>query len=137
MKRPEYISTRHSVSLLYARLVFVTKYRGRVLDNAMLTTCETVVREVCAGFGVEVIEFNGEPDHVHLLIRYRPQVTLSDFVRRLKGASARRLRQDYTGHRNRARMYGHFWTSPYFAMSAGGAPLAVLRQYIESQDRPA
>lgn len=137
MKRPEYLSTRHSVSLLYAHLVFVTKYRRRVLDHAMLTTCETVVREVCVGFGVEVVDFNGEPDHVHLLIQYPPQIALSDLVRRLKGGTARRLRQDYTGRCNRARMHGHFWTSSYFAMSAGGAPLTVLRRYIENQNRPA
>jgi len=136
MKRPEYLSTRHSVSLLYAHLVFVTKYRRRVLDHAMLTTCATVVREVCAGFSVEVVEFNGEPDHVHLLIQYPPQIALSDLVRRLKGATARRLRQDYTGRCNRARMHGYFWTSSYFAMSAGGAPLTVLRQYIQNQNRP-
>ncbi|WP_020576420.1 IS200/IS605 family transposase [Actinopolymorpha alba] len=139
MKRTDYRSTCHSVSLLYAHLVFVTKYRRRVLDPAMLTDCETTLRQVCTALGAELVEFNGEADHVHLLVRYPPQVPISELVRSLKGATARRLRADYTGRCNRARMHGHFWTPSYFAVSvsAGGAPLSVLKQYIENQERPA
>jgi len=103
----------------------------------MLTTGETVLRQVCTVLDAELVEFNGEADHVHLLVRYPPQVPISELVRRLKGATARWLRADYTGPCNRARMHGHFWTPSYFAVSAAGAPLSVIRQYIENQNRPA
>jgi len=132
----DYRRSGHSVSLLYAHLVFVTKYRRRVFNNAMLTDCETTLREVCVALGAELVEFNGEPDHVHLLVRYPPALPISEFVRRLKGATARRMRRDYTGRCNRARMHGHFWTPSYFAVSAGGAPLSIIKQYIENQSRP-
>ncbi len=134
--RPDYQRSGHSVSLLYAHRVFVTKYRRRVLNNTMLTDCETTLRDVCTVLGAELVEFNGEPDHVHLLVRYPPALSISDLVHRLKGATVRRMRQDYTGRCNRDRMHGHFWTPSYFAVSAGGAPLSIIKHYIEKQDRP-
>ena len=84
------------MSLLYAHLVFATKYRRRVFNNAMLNDCEDTLREVCDVLGAEFVEFNGEPDHVHLLVSYPPMLSISILVRRLKGASARRMRADYT-----------------------------------------
>lgn len=117
--------------LLYAHLVFVTKYRRREPGHAMLTNCEAAIRETSDLPGAELTEFNGEADHVHLLVRYRPQVPISELVRRLKGATAQRLRADYTRRCNRARMHGHFWTPSYFAVSTGGAPLSIIKPYME------
>lgn len=136
MQADSYVRTRHSVSLLYAHLVFVTKYRRKVMNNAMLTDCENTIRYTCTALDAELVEFNGEADHVHLLIRYPSQLAIADLVRRLKGTSARRMRADYTGRCNRARMHGHFWTPSYFAVSAGGASLSIIKRYIEHQDRP-
>jgi putative transposase len=117
-------------------LVFVTKYRRGVLDGAMLVRCEEVMREVCADFEAELAEFNGETDHVHLLVHYPPKVPLSRLVNSLKGVSARRLRQEYTGKVNPAIMHGHFWSRSYFAASCGGAPLSIVAEYIKGQQRP-
>ncbi|MFF4866589.1 IS200/IS605 family transposase, partial [Streptomyces sp. NPDC001231] len=80
--------------------------------------------------------FNGERDHVHLLVHYPPKVTVSKLVNSLKGVSARRIRQEFTSHINRAIMHGHLWSPSYFSASCGGAPLAIVRQYIEQQQRP-
>ena len=85
------------MSLLHAHLVFVTKYRRKVSDNAMLADAEDIMPATCAALGAELVEFNGEADHVHLLIDYPPTLAIADLVRRLKGASARRLRADHTG----------------------------------------
>ncbi len=123
------------MSALHAHLVFVTKYRRPVLD-AMLRVCEHTMREVARGLGAELSEFNGEADHVHLLIAYPPTLALSVLVNRLKGVSARELRYQFTGRCNRARMRGHFWSPSYFAISCGGAPLTIIKQYIEQQNRP-
>jgi len=102
----------------------------------MLTRCEEVMREVCEDFGARLIEFNGEHDHVHLLAEYPPKVAISALVNSLKGVSSRRLRQDFTGRVNRASVHGRFWSPSYFAASCGGAPLSIIRQYLEQQRRP-
>jgi len=60
------------ISALHVHLVFVTKYRRGVLDDSMLRVCETAMRKVCGDFGAELREFNGEADHVHLLVEYKP-----------------------------------------------------------------
>jgi len=125
------------VSALHVHLVFVTKYRRGIFDDGMLGFCEHVMRKVCGDFEADLREFNGEADHVHLLVFYPPKVSVSALVNSLKGVSARRLRSEYTGKVNRARMNGHFWSPSYFAASCGGAPLSIIRQYIEQQQRPA
>ena len=91
---------------------------------------------VCVDFGAELAEFNGETDHVHLLVRYPPTVTLSKLVNSLKGVSARYLRQEYATHLRRYLWESHLWSPSYFAGSCAGAPLAVVKEYIENQKRP-
>jgi REP-associated tyrosine transposase len=103
----------------------------------MLRYCERVMRKVCGDFEADLREFSGEADHVHLLVTYPPKVPVSALVNSLKGVSARMLRSQYTGPVNRARMNGHFWSPSYLAASCGGAPLSIIRQYIDQQQRPA
>jgi putative transposase len=103
---------------------------------ADLTRCEEIMRKVCEDFEAELKEFNGEPDHVHLLVHYPPKVAVSKLVNSLKGVSARRIRQEFTGRINHALTHGHLWSPSYFSASCGGAPLAIVRQYIEQQKRP-
>ncbi|MFI7129675.1 IS200/IS605 family transposase [Nonomuraea sp. NPDC050153] len=133
---PDVRTGRHVVYNLHAHLVFVTKYRRGVFTDEMLIRCEELMREVCAGFEVELREFNGEHDHVHLLVHYPPKVALSKLVNSLKGVSARMLRKEYSAHVRTYLWGGHFWSGSYFAGSVGGAPLNVLKQYIEQQKRP-
>ena len=133
----DYRRGRHVVSALHVHLVFVTKYRRGVLDADMLHCCEDAMRKVCGDFGTELREFNGEDDHVYLLVEYPPKVAVSALVNSLKGVSARRLRAEFTGRVNRASMHGHFWSPSYFAASCGGPPLSIIRQYIDQQQRPA
>jgi putative transposase len=121
---------------MHVHLVFVTKYRRGALDDEMLRACEDTMRKVCEDFEAELREFNGEADHVHLLVHYPPKVAVSKLVNSLKGVSARILRRDFTGRVDRAIMHGHFWSPSYFAASCGGAPLSIIRQYIEQQRRP-
>ncbi len=128
---------RHAVWACHAHLVFVTKYRRGALTNEMLTRCREVMTDVCADFGVELAEFNGEDDHVHLLVNFPPTVQLSKLVNSLKGVSSRRLRQEYPAHTARYLWGNHFWSRSYFVGTAGGAPLSVIRAYIDQQKRPA
>jgi len=117
-------------------LVFVTKYRHKVFTDLHLKRMEEIMRAVCADFETELVEFNGENNHVHLLVNFLPKVALSKLVNSLKGVSSRRLRQEFpelVRHYYRA---NRLWSGSYFAGSVGGAPLSVLRQYIEQQNRP-
>jgi putative transposase len=102
----------------------------------MLTFTEHTMRTVCADLNAELVEFNGEPDHVHLLITYPPTLTISVLTQRLKGRTAYAVRREYTGTCGRARMRGHLWSPSYFAVSCGGAPLSIIKQYIDGQTRP-
>jgi REP-associated tyrosine transposase len=124
------------VSLLHAHLVFVTKFRRPVFTDAMLTFCEHTMRAVCADLDVELVEFNGEADHVHLLVHYPPTLAISTLVQRLKGRTAHTVRREVTGACVRAHMRGHLWSPSYFAVSCGGAPLSIIKQYIDGQARP-
>lgn len=102
----------------------------------MLVRCEQIMREVCADFEVELREFNGADDHVHLLVHYPPKVALSKLVNSLKGVSARMLRKEFDTHVRKHLWSERFWSGSYFAGSVGGAPLTVVTQYIEQQNRP-
>jgi putative transposase len=102
-----------------------------------LERMEQVMRNVCADFSAELAEFNGESNHVHLLVNFPPTVAISRLVNSLKGVSSRRLRQEFPDLRRHYWRAKRLWSGSYFAGSVGGAPISVLRQYIEQQDRPA
>ncbi|MFI9273319.1 IS200/IS605 family transposase [Kitasatospora sp. NPDC052896] len=133
---PDIRTGRHVAHNLHAHLVFVTKYRKGVFDDVMLKRCEEIMREVCDKFETELREFNGETDHVHLLVHYPPKIALSKLINSLKGVSSRYLHAEYTGHINRIGLGPVLWSRSYFAGSCGGAPLSIVRQYIEGQKRP-
>jgi putative transposase len=117
-------------------LVFTPKYQRGPFTDQILVRCEEVMAEVCTDFGAELREFNGETDHVHLLVHYPPKVALSRLVNSLKGVSARRLRQEFPDHIRKYLWGEQFWSPSYFAGSCGGAPLAIVQDYIENQKRP-
>ena len=136
MKKSTDIRTgRHCVFKLHVHLVFVTKYRQKVFPDEILKTMEVIFRNVCQEFETELVEMNGEVDHVHLLLNYPPKVSISKLVNSLKGVSSRLLRKQ---HPELAKYYwkGGLWSPSYFAGSCGGAPLSIIKQYIEQQNRP-
>ena len=94
------------------------------------------MRELCAEMGADLREFSGEEDHVHLLVHYPPKLPVSALVNRLKGVSAHYLRKEFAGRVNRHLMHGHLWSPSYFAASCGGAPLSIIRAYVENQRKP-
>ena len=127
---------RYCAFVLHAHLVFVTKFRHEVFTDAHLPRLEEIMRAVCADFEVELVEFNGESNHVHLLVNFPPKVALSKLVNSLKGVSSRRLRQEYPELAKHYWRAQRLWSGSYFAGSVGGAPISVLHQYIEQQNQP-
>jgi putative transposase len=129
-------SGRHCVFLMHVHLVFVTKYRSGVFTKEILDDLREVLRSVCADFEAELVEFDGEDDHVHLLVNYPPKVSVSVLVNSLKGVSSRMIRQKQYPSITKKLWGGALWSPSYFAGSCGGTPIAVIRQYIEQQQTP-
>lgn len=127
---------RHCVFMMHMHLVFVTKYRRNVFTREILGDLGPIFAKVCVDFEAELVEFDGEDDHVHLLVNYPPKVAVSRLVNSLKGASSRLIRKkNYPSIRHKL-WGGALWSPSYFAGSCGGAPIAVIRQYIEQQQTP-
>ena len=135
MKNQQIRSGRHCVFNMHVHLVFVTKYRKDVFTKPMLDAMEGMFKKVCLDFEAELTEFNGEDDHVHLLINYPPKVAVSNLVNSLKGVSSRHLRKDFPEIKNKL-WGGSLWSPSYFASSCGGVPLEIIKQYIEQQQTP-
>lgn len=127
---------KHCVFVLYVHLVFVTKYRRGVFTKEILEDLKQVFGSVCTSVEAELMEFDGEKDHVHLLVNYPPKLAISSLVNRLKGVSSRLIRKRRYPSMRRKLWGESLWSPSYFAGSCGGAPIAVLRQYIENQRTP-
>lgn len=124
---------RHVISALYVHLVFVPKYRGRVISPSVFDVACSSWEKVCSDFGCELEEANYEPDHVHLLVSYPPKVALAKLVNSLKGVSSRRVRAECSS-KLQGKLWGaHFWSPSYCAVSCGGAALEIIKRYVQSQ----
>ncbi len=132
-----YKSHSRAVSDLKAHLVLTTKYRRKVINAAMFTRLSEIFNELCSKWGCEVVEFNGEQDHIHLLFGYYPQMQLSKFVNNLKTVSSLYIRKEFSEEVRT--VYWNkpvFWHSAYFIASCGGVTVEQLKQYVQQQDSP-
>ena len=126
---------RHCVFKLHAHWVFVAKYRCCGFNAGAIDVLRGIFADVCSDAHARLVEMDGEDDHVHLLVEYPPKVAVSSLVNNLKGVSSRLLRQQRTDIRKRY-WKGVLWSPSYFASSCGGAPISIVRQYIEQQKTP-
>ena len=119
-------------------MVLTTKYRKKVITPAILTRLTELIQHISQKWGCEVIEFNGEVDHVHLLFRYYPQMQLSKFVNALKSYTSQIIRKEFLAELKQV-YWGKpvFWNGAYFVASCGGVTVEVLKQYVQSQNSPA
>ena len=124
---------RHVVYNIHIHLVFVTKYRGKVFNKEILNELNLILSQVCQDFDAELVEFNGEQDHVHLLVNYPPKVSVSSLVNSLKGVSSRMIRKNNYPSIDRQLWGNALWSPSYFASSCGGASIDIIREYIEQQ----
>jgi putative transposase len=124
---------RHSVSDLKIHLVCVTKYRRTVFTAESLELIEKSFKEVAKKMDFQIQEFNGESDHIHVLIEFPPKLSVSQIVNTLKGVSSRRY-----GQAGYPKPYGKdaLWSPSYFVSSVGGTPIEILKQYIREQEKP-
>ncbi len=125
-----------SVYLLTAHIVFVTKYRKKVINKDIYQRLASIFDEACSKWESSLLEFNGEKDHVHLIIRYHPQIQLSKFIANLKTVSSRLIRKEFEDYLSRVYHKPVFWTGSYFVASCGGVTLEQLKKYVEQQTTP-
>jgi len=126
----------HVVFRLNAHIIFVTKYRERRFTADHLNTLEHILGELCADRNARLVEFNGESDHVHLLVDYHPDTSISSLVCALKSGSSREIKRHHPELNQAAWRKNVLWSPSYFACSVGGAPIEVLKRYIQQQERP-
>jgi putative transposase len=129
-------SHHHCVYNLKYHLVLVTKYRRKCFTNAMLERLEVICREQCQHWSIALDEFGGEADHVHLLIDMHPNIMPSRFINSLKTVTSRLLRKEFSVELSRFYRKPGVWTRAYCLITAGGAPLSILSEYIQNQERP-
>jgi putative transposase len=128
--KSEYQSNRHVVYSCKYHIVWCPKFRRSVLVNGVDKRLKEIIEQTAAEFQATVIELEIMPDHVHLLCEVDPQFGVHRLVRYLKGRSSRLLRQEFPWLRSRLPT---LWTHSYFVSTVGGAPLSIIKQYIENQ----
>ena len=126
----EYKSNQNIVYSCKYHVVWCPKYRRRVLTSEVEERLKVILREVAEERQAEIIELEVMPDHVHLLVEVDPQFGIHRLIRLMKGRSSHHLRQEYPWLKSRLPT---LWTNSYFVSTVGGAPLAVIKQYIENQ----
>ena len=120
-------------------MVFVTKYQRDVFTKEILEDLSDIFSGVCRNFEAELAElaeFDGEDDHVHLLVSYSPKVAVSTLVNILKGVSSHIIRKKNYPCVQKKLWGGTLCSPSYFAASCGSAPIGIIRQYIEQQQTP-
>ena len=125
----------HTVSILTAHIVWVTKYRYPVLKGDIQVRCRELVKQICDVEDIRVLKGVISKDHVHIHIEYRPSQNISDIVKRLKGRTSRRLQEEYPelGKRYWGR---HFWAIGYGVWSIGNITDEMVQEYLEHHRNP-
>jgi len=133
MKNQELKSYAHCVFRIFYHIVFITKNHIKTLSPIILLKLESHFQRICNNAGCKLIEFNGKEDHMHLLIDASPNIAPSRLVNTLKTISSREIKKEFGADLEKFYRKPVFWTRSYCIISAGGAPLDVLEQYIQNQ----
>lgn len=122
----------HSVFYLNYHLILVTKYRKLVFDEEISERARVLFEAIAPAYKIEVLEWNHEQDHVHILFKAQPKTELSKFINAYKSASSRVLKKEFPSMRKQL-WQDMFWSRSFCLLSSGGAPIEVIQQYIKEQ----
>ena len=126
----------HCFYKLKYHLVLVTKYRKKCFTSQMRDRLEVICRELCDKWEVGLDQFSGEADHIHLMLDMHPNIMPSTFINNLKTVTSRLIRKEFSQHLKAYYQEPVLWTRAYCLITADGAPLEVLKEYIQKQERP-
>jgi putative transposase len=128
----EYRHGSHTAFSIHLHIVWITKYRHKVLYKEVAERVRAIVREECRKSGVDILKGHVSSNHVHVLVSIPPQVTISRLIQRMKGKSSYHLLREFPHLRKR--FWGrHVWARGYFCRSSGNVTDEVIKAYIESQ----
>ncbi len=128
-------SSHHCVFDLKYHLILVSKYRQKCFSTQILNRLQEICKDLCSKWEVELLEFGGEKDHIHLLISTKPTLQLSKFIGNLKTVTSRIIRKEYKNHLAKYYWKPVLWTRSYCIISSGGAPIDIIKNYLRSQGR--
>lgn len=122
----------HSVFLLHYNLILVVKYRRQVFTDEISERAKEIFEYIAPSYKIELVEWNHDKDHVHILFKGQPKTEISKFINAYKSASSRLLKKEFPVIRQRL-WKEMFWSQSFCLLSSGGAPIDVVKQYIENQ----
>lgn len=128
-----YMKYKNNKNVVYSckyHVVWCPKYRRKVLVDGIDDRLKELIKSVCNEIGAELFELEVMPDHVHLLLEVDPQYGINKAIRHIKGVTSHTLRSEFPKLKSRLPT---LWTSSYFVSTVGGAPLSVIKEYIEQQ----
>ena len=125
-------SNAHSVFLLHYHLVFVVKYRRRVFNDDISKRAREIFEYIAPDYHITLDEWNHDEDHVHILFRAHPNSAISKFINAYKSASSRLLKKEFPEIRQKL-WKECFWSQSFCLLTTGGAPIEIIRKYIETQ----
>ena len=125
-------TNKHSVFLLHYHLVLVTKYRKKVFDDTISDYTKAIFERIGKDYHISIEEWNHDKDHVHVLFKAHPNTELSKFINAYKSASSRLVKRDFP-HVKQHLWKEMFWSRSYCLLTTGGAPLDLIKHYIEKQ----
>ena len=127
-------TNNHSVFLLYYHLILVVKYRRKVFSDQMRQYAKNIFIRISSAYNITLEEWNHDNDHVHIMFRAHPNTEISKFINAYKSASSRLIKKDFPEVRRKL-WKEMFWSRSYCLLTTGGAPIEIIRKYIESQSR--
>lgn len=125
-------NNNHSVFLMYYHLVLVTKYRRKTFDDEISERAKEIFEYISPNYNIRLMEWNHDEDHIHILFKAHPNSQLSKFINAYKSASSRLIKKEYPRVVNKL-WKEYFWSRSYCLLTTGGAPIEVIKKYIESQ----
>ena len=125
-------TNNHSVFMLHYHLIMCIKYRNKVIDDNISNRLKEIFEKIAPAYNITLEEWNHDIDHVHVMFRAQPKTELSKFINAYKSASSRLLKKEYPEIREKLWKEA-FWSQSFCLLTAGGAPVEVIRQYIETQ----
>ena len=125
-------SNNHSVFLLYYHLVLVVKYRRQVFDDVISEFAKNIFVHIATTYNITLEQWKHDKDHVHIMFRAHPNTEMSKFINAYKSASSRLIKKNFPAVRRKL-WKDMFWSRSFCLLTTGGAPIEVIRKYIQTQ----
>ena len=125
-------NNNHSVFSMYYHLILVVKYRRKVFDDSISDYAKSVFEKIAPSYNISLLEWNHDVDHVNIIFKAQPNSELSKFINAYKSASSRLIKKDYPEIREKL-WEEYFWSQSFCLLTTGGAPIEVIKKYIETQ----